>query len=338
MTSDERNAALKRLGYTEIESAFLATTALHSGYVFRRQFAQFIGKSAGASVPVVFEKLLTKGHAKVIPLLHNTYLYHLAARPLYEAIGQGDNRNRRERQPSTIKNKLMSLDFVLAHRKNRFLATEEEKLSHFGMIGGVDASKLPSRHYSSSSGGKTTDRYFVDKYPIFLPENESISPVVSFCFVDEGLTTPSHFRTHLEQYRRLFLALPEFHLVYVAAGPAAPRWAEKTFEAFMAKRENRGPGPGRVAALLDHFAARRDFEARDLESFDREKLARFRADRTRFSGTGMDELFEGWKVGGSAIVHARFAPEFPSATMPKASFSTHLLEHNYDCFGTSRNL
>jgi hypothetical protein len=52
----------------------------------------------------------------------------LFSKPFYKAIGEEDNRNRRERRVFTIKNKLMCLDFVLANRRHRFLATESEKL------------------------------------------------------------------------------------------------------------------------------------------------------------------------------------------------------------------
>ena len=83
----------------------------------------------------------------------------------------------------------------------------------------------PMCQYSSADGGPTS-RYFVEKYPIFVGLNDP----VTFCFVDEGLVTPSHFETFLANYERLFRALPAFHLVYVAARPLPFRWAETIFQ------------------------------------------------------------------------------------------------------------
>ena len=100
----------------------------------------------------------------------------------------------------------------------------------------IDFGRLPTKLYRSTYGTRTTARYFVDKYPIFLPAGPALlPPVVSFCFVDEGLKGSSHFETFLCQYQALLLALPEFHVVYVAAGAAPPIWAEPTLERFLAK-------------------------------------------------------------------------------------------------------
>src|SRR5581483_7350925 len=132
-------------------------------------------------------------------------VYHLCARPLYQAIGQANSRNRRRRQPLTIKNKLMGLDFVLDHPCAHYLATEQEKVSYFVNTFHVPMASLPAKHYRGVLPGDITPRYFVDKYPIFRPSADVSTPaVVTFCFVDEGQTTTSHFETYLGQYGKLF--------------------------------------------------------------------------------------------------------------------------------------
>jgi hypothetical protein len=274
----------------------------------------------------------------VFTFAHNTRIYHLCTRPLYRALGQEDNRNRRERQPLTIKNKLMGLDFVLAHSAQQFLVTEQEKVDYFTGALNVDVATLPAKLFRSRSREATTTRYFVDKYPIFLPAATSdTSPVVSFCFVDEGLTTASRFETYLHQYSPLFAALPRFHVIYVAATQAPFQWAERTFERFLVRRNDhknsRSLDPV-IGQMLDHFAARERFESKDLAAFDRSKLIRFRNDREQFSGEKYEFLYAAWKTGGKAAVLPILAPERRPEVESQAMFSTYVLRHNYDFFGT----
>src|ERR1700722_5402169 len=168
MTASERGRGLRRFGYTEPEASFLYLAALHGGYFLRRQYALFIGGKDGGNVTQLAQKALANGHLRSSTWRQNTQLYHLCARPFYEALGQGENRNRRAREVLTIKNKLMGLDFVLAHRHLRYLATEEEKLDHFAGFLKFDFSQLPTKLYRSGKSGESTARYFVDKYPLFL--------------------------------------------------------------------------------------------------------------------------------------------------------------------------
>ena len=111
------------------------------------------------------EKLIAQKHAVAISALNNTKIYHLGSRPFYTAIGETDNRNRREHSPRAIKNRLMGLDFVLAHRDYRYLATEREKVDYFSGTLGIPLSALPCKRYISLKTPSTTTRYFVDKYP-----------------------------------------------------------------------------------------------------------------------------------------------------------------------------
>src|SRR6266852_5913368 len=131
MTLQDRIAALERFGYDRDEAHFLVITALHSGYFVRRQFLSFIKGTKGWKDVALLNKLKANAHGDVSVLRHNRMVYHLGAKPLYDALGEKDNRNRRERQPSTIKNKLMGLDFVLNHLQHEYLATEREKLDYF---------------------------------------------------------------------------------------------------------------------------------------------------------------------------------------------------------------
>src|SRR6266851_3788673 len=168
MTTQDRIAALDCFGYDHDEAHFLLIAALHSGYFVRRQFLSFIKGTKGWKDVVLLNKLKANAHCEVSVFRHNRMVYHLGAKPLYDAIDEKDNRNRRERQPSTIKNKLMSLDFVLENLSNYYLATEREKLDYFLTTLKSQKQNLPTRWYTSRHGRGATAKHFVDKYPLFL--------------------------------------------------------------------------------------------------------------------------------------------------------------------------
>ena len=58
----------------------------------------------------------------------------------------------------------------------------------------IDPSKLPAKTYRSAARERGTRRYFVEKYPLLLSTSPlSSSPVVSFCYVDEGVLSTAGF-------------------------------------------------------------------------------------------------------------------------------------------------
>jgi len=336
-TNSERQEVLLGFGYTAREAPFLVTAALHGGYFLRRQFCQFIGKEAGGTANALIEKLLGRKHASVTVGCNNTKLYHLCSRPFYAAIGEEDNRNRRERPPFAIKNRLMGLDFVLAHPENRYLATEREKVECFTATLGIEQRLLPTKRFTSQKTKDTTDRYFVDKYPIFVPL-ESTSQAVSFCYVDEGMVTGSRFDSYLEQYRSLFCALTQFHVIYAADRDRSFRLAERQFERFLT--ELNGAATGRtidphIRRMLDHFEARSLYEAQQFESFDRAKLIQLRNDREEFRSPKYEALYQRWKTDGEAAIVAPLSAKHRHHRGVNGTFSTHLFAQNYDVFGAA---
>jgi hypothetical protein len=335
MTDRERVRALQRFSYTEPESAFLSLAALHSGYFLRRQYARFLGAKDGGQVSQLVERALANDHVKTSTWRQNTQLYHVCARPFYEALGQGENRHRRARSLLAIKNKIMTLDFVLAQREYTYLATEQEKLDYFTQALKLDPSVLPAKLYHGALSTLTTIRYFVEKYPIFLSgaAREGAPAVAAFCFVDEGAVSLSGFETFLQHYHRLFASLPEFDVVYVADKEAWFRPAARIFERFQGQAHRVAPDP-LVGRLLEYyFAMRRLCEAKEFSSFDRAKLIRFRQEQREFSGAKKEALFARWKAGGDAAVTGILAPEPVAQPMLRGTFSTHLLEHDYGMFG-----
>src|SRR2546427_6899936 len=165
--------ALGSFGYTEDEAHFLYLVATHSGYFACQQFVRFIqGKPGKRSLSLV-RKLLEKGHASARPYLRNGKVYHLFARSLYEAIGKDNVRFRRKHSTEYIRAPLAVLDFVLGRLDCTFLESESQKVRLFTEQLGIDKKYLPARRYAGAVRERFTDRYFVDKFPMFLPPNPS---------------------------------------------------------------------------------------------------------------------------------------------------------------------
>lgn len=90
---------------------------------------------------------MARRHCEATTFLHHRVVYRLSSRPFFAALGEPNNRNRREKQPATIKNKLMALDFVLANQGYRYLATERERLEYFAGTLKIPSERLPVRCY-----------------------------------------------------------------------------------------------------------------------------------------------------------------------------------------------
>lgn len=337
MTTAERILALQNFGYDADEAHFLCIAALHSGYFLRRQFLAFMRRSRGWRDSLLIHKLKANQHCRMTMYRQNRMVYHLAAKPLYDAIGERDNRNRRERQPSTIKNKIMGLDFVLDHPDHQYLATEREKLDYFLETLKLTPEDLPTRWYESPRGQGTTAKHFVDKFPLFLSVPQgATTPVVHFGYVDEGQQTTDGFATYLDQYSRLLAGLPDFRVIYIAQHHGLFGSARRVFDAFSA-RESRSPGvpvDPDIKQVLEHFEARQQYESRDFSRFDTAGLIRYREDRKRFGDEHYEALYDRWCTGRAAAVLEVLHPGQPAKEPPVERFSTYVLEYDYDLFGT----
>lgn len=327
MTNEERVQNLQSFGYSETEARFLCLAALHSGYFLRRQFISFSGAVRGRVPANLIAKLLDKGHVKALCYRYGRIVYHLSSKPIYEALGQADNRHRRQRPVFSIKNKLMTLDFVLRHPDHTYLATEREKLQYFLGQLKLDPEVLPRANYRSREKSTITARYFVDKFPIFLSAAPEIGapPVVSFCYIDEGLQSFSGFEYYLRQYWQLFAALTRFQVVYVALSKWPFGRAERMFQKMVV-----GSGAESTNRLLNHFRERDSFERKNMTALTQEVLIRLRSELKEFSGSKYNELFSVWKRGRDAEVQTAMSPRKGNV----ASFSSVVLEGDYDLFGT----
>ena len=335
MTTLERIEALQDFGYNLDEARFLCTVALHSGYFLRRQFLAFINGTKGWKDVALLNRLKAHRHCRVTFFQHSRMVYHLSAKPLYEALGEKDNRNRREHQPSTIKNKIMNLDYVLEHPDYHYLATEREKLDYFVRTRNIAAEDLPTRLYSSPHGHDPKAKHFVESYPIFLPTDKDEARVPHFCYVDEGLQTTDRFATYLSQYRRLFRGLGDYQLIYVAEDSRLFASAERVFQKFgESVSALSGAADSEHERLLAYFKRRLAYENRDFSTFDTAGIIHFREEKNHFAGEHYEALYTRWKDTEAARLTNANRPIPGLQGMRTPRFSTYVLDYDYDLFGT----
>jgi len=187
------------LGYTPRQAQFLVLVALHGGYFLRRHYVAFTGTPHGQAAVRFLAQTVAREHVRIVPYGRQGHVFHLYARPLYAAIGEEDNRNRRPAAWDAVIRKLMTVDFVLAHRSARFLATEEEKEALL-RARSISSVVWPHRTYAPRRpSGRTTTRYFVDKMPWY---QEGGDDRIWIAYVDAERTLQG-FETFLDQYRAL---------------------------------------------------------------------------------------------------------------------------------------
>lgn len=155
-------------GLTERQARFLVTVMLHAGVFVGRQYAAFAGITHGQKVHDFIEKLLVRQFVTPIELgsTGRTRIFHVHHKPLYAAIGEPDNRNRRRVTVDRSIERLMVLDGVLADRSVTWLGSEREKRRYFTQRLG---DHVRDEEYPRLVFGKrpnVTVRYFPDKLPI----------------------------------------------------------------------------------------------------------------------------------------------------------------------------
>jgi len=286
MTTDaDRVHPLQTFGYTPRQANFLALVARHGGYFLRRQYLAFTGHLHGLATVRFLRHLLARNHARPVPV-GTGHAFHVYARPLYAALGDEHNRNRREAEWDAVDRKLLTVDFVLARREDTFYATEAEKSAHLDSLrAGRDL--WPSRTYAARTRGATlTTRYFVDKMPWHRMPGE---PRLWFAYVDTEQTL-SGFETFLVQYRPL-LSVLSCGVTYVARSVDS-RAVTALFTRVLAKRTVIDPT---VRDLLVYFRVRRDLENGRRGYASHDEMRRF-VDLSSYFGIAFEDLYAAWPL------------------------------------------
>jgi hypothetical protein len=333
MTFDERVRALALLGFSERQTRFLVTVALHGGFCLRRQYMTFAGLKYGAGVRDFLDRLVTRRLATRFDFRRDRgHVYHLHASAIYDPIGQPDNRNRRSASAALIARKLMLLDYVLGQPNVDWFATEDDKVQLFTNEFGVRPIELPQRVYVARlRDAPPTIRYFIHKLPIFMAKD---SPVVSFIWLVTE-TSGEAFEQFVHDHVRLLSHLPEWRIVAVAPRhiPGLPA-CKPALDRVIAAVE-RPRSTAECDALRAGFRTLDEIEGDGVSRLTVGEINAFRMTRDRFERHEFDSLFQRWKVQGDSILADRGAAGFLAAVREgRSALLTEQLPLSYDRFGT----
>lgn len=322
-------AAIQKLGYTETEAGFLYLVATHSGYFTRRHFLARTGQPNGCLTQRLLDRTVSRRHARETEYGRQVHVYNLYARRLYGAIGKENLRNRRRQSNELIHTRLLILDFVLAHQGEAYLETEADKVIYFHETLGVPLAVLPGRIYRGLKSTTNTKRYFVDRFPVFLPRDNnalSLPPVVTFTYCDTADPSLLAYVTHLRNYEKCLRWLPDFNFIYASPEPRKFGRAKSFFERMF-----------RDSGRIDGRRLRRYFELRMLwEGPNSGRLTR--ADRDflrdgleRYHGETFESAYQKWSAVGLSMDEVQ-AILGPRERQPQRRFAACRLPEAYDIF------
>ena len=188
--------ALSGFGFTERQREFLVTVMVHSGCFLERQYCAFTGTVRGQNSREFMARLVARGFARAIEPgpVRRGRLYHVHHKPLYEAIGQADNRNRRLRTLGRMVERVMILDAVLGDRRCWWLSPADDKWRFFCLKRDNYLRPEDYPHIAFGSGRQRTVRCFPDKLPIGV-EKDSTDHLVFLYLVNRRI--PVDFRQFL---------------------------------------------------------------------------------------------------------------------------------------------
>jgi len=284
--------ALRSLGYTEEEARFLYLVATHSGYFTCQQFLHFIQTKPGKRSVAFAQKVIETKHASAKPYLRHGRVFHLFSRNLYDAIGRDNVRFRRVHSTEYIRTRLIALDFVLRNQDVTYLETEGQKLTFFCDRMGINKKILPHKRYSGAIKANFTDHYFVDKFPMFYNPAPSVSPVVTFSFIDPGFESMDSFRTHLDAYLTLFTKLSQLRLYYIATRDTNFERAKKLFHGILQRHWD----PDAPFGLLQYFRTRRLWDEKQYSKVNDRDIEFLNQAQERFGDPGIQELYRKWRA------------------------------------------
>ena len=199
---EERVKALASFGFTERQCQFLVAVMVHAGCFLERQYCAFTGTVRGQNSRDFVGRLVSRGFARAVEPgpVRRGRLYHVHHRPLYEAIGQADNRNRRLLTVGRMVERVMILDAVLGDRHCWWLGPEPDKRRFFALMRDNYLRPEDYPHVAFGTGRQRVIRCFPDKLPIGVEKGRSDHLVVPY-LVNRSI--PIDFRQFLIRHAGL---------------------------------------------------------------------------------------------------------------------------------------
>lgn len=320
MTFEARVNAIVAKGYSQSQAEFLVLVMLHSGVCTVRQYCDFTHRPRGQKSQDFFAQLVDNDHASsTIGPNGRLRVFHIFGSALYDAIGEPDNRNRRAPSPGAAIERIMLLDAILSTRQLQWLATENEKLSHFTRLFGTALRREDLPHLTFGKPPDTTTRYFPDKLPIGL---DGDGPTI-FTFLVRG-GSPIDFRAFLHRHAELLRAVPNWHLRLLL-----PRHLVRFQRLYCSVFADELLTPLRlnvVAELLWFFRMKRSASAGDPTHHSE----RFRAAVMAFDGPRFSVLYRRWLELGDEALRDLSSPVLVDAVARgRAKVESHVLAHPY---------
>jgi hypothetical protein len=334
MSPDDPISRLEAFGYTARQAAFLRLVLLFGGYFVRRHATTFFGGGDGGVTTEFVRALVSRRHATCSTYRRKTQVVHVFGKRLYAALGEPENRNRRAVEPATILRKLLTLDVVLGHRQERFLATTREKVAFFQRAG-IPLHALPTTRYRPRRGpGPAAVRHFVDKAPIWVSDDWTR---VVFAYVRTPIEGLDGLKTWLAAYARLLARLPEPCLFLVAASEAeASESVAAATTVLRTMRLDTTPGlEDWRASVEQYFEARRRLDLADPGCMTTDELAQLRAARAQFPDDVYDPLYTTYLAWGPMAL-SNLPPAPTVQTLTHVAVTREVIPVRYELFGTAR--
>lgn len=298
--------SLKELGYTETEARFIYIVATHSGYFTVRQFLDFAQAKRGKRSDKLADKLVSNKHASAETLRKNARVYHIFSRRIYAPIGKQNIRNRRDHEFEFIKTRLLALDFILANQGYDYFEAEADKVQYFCGALGIEKHALPTKLYLGTQNPSVTPRYFVDRFPMFLP-SITAAPVVTFTYIAPEAENLLAFVTHLQNYLPLFRSLKQFRFLFVSpCEPLFPK-ARAIFSSVV-------KGPLELPSVTEisrYFQVRKLWESKQFAALRNEDIEFLNEATRRFAAGHIQEIYKEWKTG--SLTESHLVSLFPAS-------------------------
>lgn len=324
----EHLARIRGYGYSPTEAQFLYLVATHSGYFTQRQFLRFADVKSGGSAIRFTQKILRLGHGRTNRYGYHTFIYNLHSRLIYEPIEKDNLRNCRRLSNDSIRTRLMILDFVLEHLQHQYLETETHKVGFFHRELGLPLAVLPGRIYKGKTSNSPTKRYFVDRFPIFVPcDAPSLLPLApTFIYCDSGGPGLLRYIHHLRAYENLLNRLAAFNFVYAAPIDTKFRRAERLFVSRFGHHTQ--PDTERV---VRYFEIRQLWDSHKTSLLTKADRQLLREGDMRFQGQAFQEIYRQWTA--KTLLRSDLNGVFEQAAAPgKKAFSTCILPSAHNIF------
>jgi hypothetical protein len=292
--SERRVNALAGFGFTQRQREFLVTVMVHAGCFLERQYCAFTSTARGQNSREFVARLVARGFARAIEPgpVRRGRLYHVHHKPLYEAIGLGDDRNRRLHSIGRMVEKVMILDGVFQDRRCWWLSPAEDKRTFFdARETGLRDEEYP--HISFGAGRNKIIRCFPDKLPIGI-DKEDTSRFVFLYLVTRRI--PIDFRQFLIRHHTLFLNLHTWTVRLLV--PRRFRKAVALYKAAVREELWTPLDPSVSKALEAYFRERNELGGHLGEPADRLIAREFR----RQGMAKIAALYRAWRREGDVVL------------------------------------